>query len=59
MHAAAERFEQASFHGQISVSVSGAGGARTRGMRIRSRGAVSADMGVSMPGAKESDDDWS
>ncbi|MGX9981980.1 phage tail tape measure protein [Methylobacterium fujisawaense] len=56
MHAAAERFEQASFHGQIEVVPSG--GMRTRGMRIKSRGAVTADMGVSMPGAKESDDDW-
>lgn len=56
MHAAAERFEQASFRGQIEVVASG--GVRAKGMRIRSRGAVSADMGVSMPGAKESDDDW-
>ncbi|WP_075380573.1 phage tail tip lysozyme [Methylobacterium phyllosphaerae] len=56
MHAAAERFEQASFHGQIEVVASG--GMRPRGMRIKSRGAVTADMGVSMPGAKESDDDW-
>ena len=56
MHGAAERFENASFHGQIDIT--GHNGVRPRGMRIKSSGAVSADMGVSMPGAKESDGDW-
>lgn len=56
MHAAAERFEKASFHGQIELVSSG--GVSARRMRMKSRGAVTADMGVSMPGAKESDDDW-
>lgn len=58
MHAAAERFENASFHGQISLSVSGAGAVRAKAMRIRSRGAVTADMGISEPGAKEDVSDW-
>jgi hypothetical protein len=55
-HAAAERMENAGFHGRVDVALSGGGG-RVTGLRTKGLG-MSADMGVSMPGAKESDDDW-
>ena len=43
----AERFENASFHGQIDIT--GHNGVQASGMRVRSSGAVTADLGVSMP----------
>lgn len=59
-HSAAERFEKARMDGtmQIQISGSASGRARVTGMRARGSGAISADMGVSMPRAKESDGDW-
>lgn len=60
MHQAADRMEGMGFHGQIQLAVTGSGrdSVRATGMRTRGRGGMSADLGVSMPGAKESDGDW-
>ncbi|MGU3417649.1 phage tail tape measure protein [Methylobacterium sp. D54C] len=58
MHAAAERFENASFHGQIEVTGLQKAGMRATAVKVRSRGGLTADMGVSMPGAKEDLSDW-
>ena len=51
-----DRLQDMAFHGQMDVRLLGGGG-RVTGMRAKGKG-MSADMGVSMPGAKESDDDW-
>jgi hypothetical protein len=53
MHAAAERFENASFHGQIDITGLRRSGVRATAVRVRSRGGLTADMGISEPGAKE------
>ena len=60
IQAAAEIFKDSGFHGQIQLALSGDGArqARVTGLRTKGRGIVTADMGVSMPGAKESDGDW-
>lgn len=55
MLAAAERIEGSGFHGQIQLAVTGGGRDQVRvtGVKAQGRGAVSADMGITMPGAKE------
>ena len=60
MHQAADRMEGMGFHGQIQLAVTGSGRDQVRatGMRTKGRGGMSADLGISMPGAKESDSDW-
>ena len=60
MHEAVDRMEGMGFHGQIQLAVTGSGRDQVRatGMRTRGRGGMSADLGISMPGAKESDGDW-
>jgi hypothetical protein len=60
MLAAAERIEGSGFHGQIQHAVTGSGRewVRLTAMKTQGRGVVSADMGVSMLGAKESNSGW-
>ncbi|WP_267355258.1 hypothetical protein [Methylobacterium sp. GC_Met_3] len=58
MHAAAERFENASFHGQIELTGLRRSGVRATSLKIKSGGGMSADLGISEPGAKEDMSDW-
>lgn len=58
MHAAAERFENASFHGQIEVTGLRRSGLRATAIKMRGRGGLTADMGITEPGAKEDLSDW-
>ncbi|WFS06244.1 phage tail tape measure protein [Methylobacterium sp. 391_Methyba4] len=58
MHAAAERFENASFHGQIELTGLRRSGLRATSLKIKGRGGMSADLGISEPGAKEDLSDW-
>ena len=55
-----DRLADMGFDGNIQVSLSGSGSrqARVTGLSAKGRGGMSADMGISMPGAKESDSDW-
>lgn len=55
-HAGMDRLENASMHARVEVVPSG--GLRARGMRSKTQGAMTGDVGVSMPGARESSDDW-
>ncbi|WP_139234254.1 hypothetical protein [Methylobacterium pseudosasicola] len=59
MHAAAEKFENAGFHGQIEVTGLRRSGLRATSIKMRGRGGLTADMGISEPGAKEDLSDWS
>lgn len=54
-----ERFGQSGFHGQIEVTGLRQAGLRATSMRIKARGGLSADLGVTEPGAKEDLSDWS
>ncbi len=67
MRAAAERMNQAvdrmegmGFHGQISLAVTGSGRQQVRAtaLKVRGRGGMTADLGISEPGAKEDLSDW-
>ena len=58
MHAAAERFENASFYGQIEVTGLRRSGIRATSLKVRGRGGMTADLGISEPGAKEDLSDW-
>lgn len=58
MHAAAERFENASFHGQIELTGLRRSGLRATSLKIKGRGGMSADLGITEPGAKEDLSDW-
>ena len=58
MHAAAERFENASFHGQIELTGLRRSGVRATSLKVRGRGGMTADLGISEPGAKEDLSDW-
>lgn len=53
-----KRFGQSGFHGQIEVTGLRQAGLRATSMRIKARGGLSADMGVTDPGAKEDLSDW-
>ena len=60
MHQAADRMEGMGFHGQISLAVTGGGRQQVRAtaLKVRGRGGMTADLGVSEPGAKEDMADW-
>lgn len=58
MHAAAEKLENANFHGQIEVTGLRRAGLRATSMRIKASSGLTADMGVTDPGAKEDLSDW-
>ncbi len=53
-----ERFGQSGFHAQIEVTGLRQAGLRATSMRIKARGGLSADLGVTEPGAKEDMSDW-
>lgn len=57
----ADRMEGMGFHGQISLAVTGSGRQQVRAtaLKVRGRGGMSADLGISEPGAKEDLSDWS
>ncbi|MCJ2077887.1 phage tail tape measure protein [Methylobacterium sp. E-016] len=51
-----DRLAGMGFHGQIDLSVSGGGGqVRATSLRVKGRGAMTADMGITMPDLKDSD----
>lgn len=54
-----ERFGQSGFHGQIEVTGLRQAGLRATSLRVKGRGGLTADMGVTDPGAKEDLSDWS
>ena len=58
MHAAAEKLENAGFHGQIEVTGLRRSGIRATSLKVRGRGGMTADLGISEPGAKEDMSDW-
>jgi hypothetical protein len=60
MHQAADRMEGMGFHGQISLAVTGGGRKQVRAtaLKVRGRGGMTADLGISEPGAKEDLADW-
>lgn len=55
-----DRMEVMGFHGQISLAVTGSGRQQFRAtaLKVRGRGGMSADLGISEPGAKEDMSDW-
>ena len=53
-----ERFGQSGFHAQIEVTGLRQAGLRATSMRIKARGGLSADLGMTEPGAKEDMSDW-
>ena len=54
-----ERFGESGFHGQIEVTGLRQAGLRATSLKVRSRGGLTADMGITCPGAKEDLSDWS
>ena len=48
-----DRFGQSGFHGQIELTGLRRSGVRATSLKIRGRGGITADLGVSEPGAKE------
>lgn len=52
-----DRLQDMNFHGRVDVALTGGGG-RVTGLRAKGRG-MTADMGISEPGAKDDDSDWS
>ena len=53
MAAAASRMENANFYGRVDVAVSADAGLKAQAKRMRATGTMTADMGLSMPGAKD------
>lgn len=60
MNQAVDRMEGMGFHGQISLAVTGSGRQQVRAtaLKVRGRGGMTADLGISEPGAKEDLSDW-
>ncbi|WP_457107127.1 hypothetical protein [Methylobacterium sp. P5_C11] len=54
-----DRFGQSGFYGQIELTGLRRSGVRATSVRVKSRGGLTADMGISEPGAKEDLSDWS
>lgn len=52
---AVDRIEGMGFHGQISLAVTGSGRQQVRAtaLKMRGRGGITANLGISEPGAKE------
>ncbi len=61
MNQAVDRMEGMGFYGQISLAITGSGRQQVRAtaLKVRGRGGISADLGISEPGAKEDLSDWS
>ncbi|MBE7196736.1 MAG: phage tail tape measure protein [Parafilimonas terrae] len=60
MNQAVDKMEGMGFHGQISLAVTGSGRQQVRAtaLKVRGRGGMTADLGISEPGAKEDLSDW-
>ncbi|WP_157862111.1 hypothetical protein [Methylobacterium sp. Leaf361] len=53
-----DRLQDMGVHAQVEVTGLRRSGLRATALRVRGRGGMSADLGVSEPGAKEDLSDW-